>query len=402
MDARLRVAHVAMSLDTGGLERIVVDLVREGRRLGQEVAVVCLERPGKLSGQAVALGARVYCVDKRPGIRPGAFVRLRRVLRDFRPDVVHAHTVGGLFYAGPAARVLGAPLVVMTEHINNLCHPLSGRLARWRRAWLVWLSVRFCRRVFCVSKDIADELAERRLAPRDKLCVLLNGIDTSRVTRLTDRAGLRRSLGIPPEATVIGNVARLNPVKCQDLLIRAFARLKPRFPGAHLLLVGDGPSREALERQAAGSGLRGSVHFAGYQAEPERYLQVMNVFALTSSLEGLPLAILEAWAVGLPVVASAVGGVPDLIEHGRNGFLFPSGEEDALVNCLDSLLADPVTAAGVGDAARREAVARYDLSRMAGDYDRHYRELLGGRAGTGAPVLVRQTDGRRSVADTRD
>src|SRR4051812_28310049 len=118
MDAGLRVAHVVTSLDTGGLERIVVDLVREGRRLGQEVAVVCLERPGKLAGRAEALGARLYCVDKRPGIRPGAFGRLRGVLREFRPDVVHAHNVGGLFYAGPAARALRVPAVVWTEHIN--------------------------------------------------------------------------------------------------------------------------------------------------------------------------------------------------------------------------------------------------------------------------------------------
>jgi glycosyltransferase involved in cell wall biosynthesis len=394
------VAHVVTSLDTGGLERIVVDLVREGRRLGQEVAVVCLERPGKLAARAEELGARLYCVDKPPGVRPGAFGRLRAVLREFRPDVVHAHNVGGLFYAGPAARAVGVPAVVWTEHTNTVRHPLSGRLARRRRAWLVWLAGRFCRRCFCVSKEIADELAARRLVRRDKLCVLLNGIDTAHVARPTDRAGLRGSLGIPPDAPVVGSVARLNPVKCQDLLIRAFARLKPRYPESHLLLVGDGPSRQPLEELTASLGLQGSVHFAGYQAEPERYLQVMNVFALTSSLEGLPLAILEAWAAGLAVVASSVGGVPDLIEHGRNGLLFPPGDEDALVGQLSEFLGDPARAARVGEEARREAVERYDLSRMAGDYDRHYRELVGrAPAGEGVPppAAARESDGRGAV-----
>jgi sugar transferase (PEP-CTERM/EpsH1 system associated) len=373
----LKVAHVVISLDIGGLERIVVDLVRQGRERGHEVAVVCVERPGRLAARAEELGARLYCLNKRPGIRPGAFGRLRDVLREFRPDVIHSHTIGGLFYVGPAARALGVPLVVHTEHINNVRHPNSSRLARWRRRWLMRLSGAFCDRFFCVSQDIADELAARRIIPRSKLCVLLNGIDTAHIGRPTDRAGLRRALGIPAAAPVVGNVARLNPVKCQNVLIRAFARLRPRFPEARLLLVGDGPCRSELERLAAGLGVADAVHFAGYQAEPERYLQIMNVFALTSSLEGLPLAVLEAWAAGLPAVASSVGGVPDLIVHGHNGLLFPPGDEAALVGCLAEFLGDPARAARVGEEARQEVVSRYDLRRMAGDYDRHYRELLG-------------------------
>jgi glycosyltransferase involved in cell wall biosynthesis len=120
-----------------------------------------------------------------------------------------------------------------------------------------------------------------------------------------------------------------------------------------------------------------AVHFTGYQAQPERYLGVMDVFASTSRMEGLPLAILEAWAAGLPVVASAVGGVPNLIEHGRTGLLFPSGDEENLTSLLSEMLGDRERTRALGVAGREEVLAHYDLQRMAADYEQHYRELLG-------------------------
>jgi glycosyltransferase involved in cell wall biosynthesis len=375
MEDRLKVAHLVMSLDCGGLERIVLDLVREGRNRGQSVSVVCLERPGTLAPTAESLGANLHCVHKRPGIRPSTFGRLKAVLRDIQPDVVHSHTIGALFYAGPATRSLRVPVVVHTEHVNNLRMP-SHRLARWRKPWLWWWASRYCRRFFCVSQVIADELAERRIVPRAKLSVVLNGIDTNYVASDSEAAELRQSLGIPADSPVVGCVARLHPIKCPDLLIRGFAHLKARFPLAHLVLVGDGPMRAELHQLADRLRLNGSVHLVGYQPEPQRYLKIMNVFALTSALEGLPLVLLEAGAAGLPVVATAVGGVPELIRNGENGLLFPAGDENALQSLLGELLDDPGRAHRIGEAARREVVERYDLQRMASNYEQHYRDLL--------------------------
>ena len=370
----LHVAHAVLSLDVGGLERIVLDLVREGYHLGQRVSILCLERPGRLASEAEALGVRVVCVHKRPGLRLGTFKQLRDVLDDLRPDVLHTHQVAALFYAGSAARSVGVP-VVHTEHGNHFAR--AGWLRTQRMAWLWWWSARHARKFFCVSKDIANELGNRRVVPRHKLEVVCNGIDTEPFGQKSDTEGLRASLQIPGDALVIGTVGRLNEIKRQDLLLRAFARVRTQFPSAHLLIVGDGPVRDELQRLAESLALGDWVHFAGYQSQPERYLQAMDVFSLTSRMEGLPLSILEAWATGLPVVASAVGGVPDLIEHGRNGLLFPSGDESALVGLLGELLRDPLRRRSLGDAGKEEVSARYDLARMAGEYDRHYRELLG-------------------------
>jgi glycosyltransferase involved in cell wall biosynthesis len=372
----IHVTHVVLSLDLGGLERIVIDLVGQGRRLGQRVSVLCLERPGILAPEAEGLGARLVCVSKGPGVKLKFRRTVEAALRDLRPDVLHTHLVGPLFYAGPAARAAGVPVVVHTEHINSIRKAGPGYIRRQKMSWLWWWAARYARKFFCVSEDIAEDMARRRIVPRRKLEVVLNGINTEPFERPTDRAALRQTLGFPPGVPVVGTVGRLNEVKRQDLLLAAFARLRSAVPSARLLLVGDGPSRADLEALAARLGVRETVHFTGYQAHPERFLAVMDVFALSSRMEGLPLAILEAWAAGLPVVASAVGGVPALIDDNRTGLLFPSGDEAALASLLEDLLARPERAAGLGAAGRAEVFARYDLRRMAGDYDRAYRELL--------------------------
>jgi glycosyltransferase involved in cell wall biosynthesis len=375
----LHVTHAVLTLDVGGLERIVVDLVREGQRLGQQVSVLCLERPGPLAAQVEALGARLVCAGKRPGLRLSASGPIKEALRELRPDVLHTHQVGALFYTGPAAKALGVPLVVHTEHINHLRKANAGYLRRQRMSWLWWWSAKYARRFFCVSEDIASDLAASRIVPRAKLGVILNGINTEPFRQPFDCEALRRAAGIPLDAPLIGTVGRLNEVKCQDLLMRAFARVRAEHLTARLLLVGDGPMRDSLRELAVGLGIADAIHFTGYQAHPEKYLAMMDVFALTSRMEGLPLVILEAWAAGLPVVASAVGGVPDVVEHGRTGSLFASGDEDRLVALLKEMLRDSKRARAVGQAGRQEVFAKYDLQRMAGDYERHYRELLGRR-----------------------
>jgi glycosyltransferase involved in cell wall biosynthesis len=366
----IAVSHAVLSLDFGGLEQVVLDLVREGQALGQRVSVICLERPGTLAPRVEALGAPVICTHKGPGIRLTAIGRTRSALRELRPDIIHTHQVGALFYAGPATRGTGVPLVVHTEHGKHYA-------ARRRTRLLGWLAGRHAARFFCVSRDIAAEVLEHRVVPHRKVCVVPNGIDTARFAGAADDGSVRRSLGIPPGAPVVGTIGRLNEVKRQDLLIRGFAQIKNRVSDAHLLLVGDGPLRGDLRALAESLGLAGRVHFAGYQAQPERYLRAMDVFALTSRSEGMPLALLEAWAAGLPVVASRVGGLPELIDDGRNGLLFDPGDEAALAAILRGLLTDTALARHLGEAGRHLVEPTYSLRRMAETYHGHYLEVLG-------------------------
>ena len=369
IDHPLGVAHLVLSLDLGGLERVVLELVREARESGRRADVVCLDRPGLLAPRVEDLGGRVRCIARRPGERLGTIGRLKAALRELRPDVVHSHQIGALLYGGPAARAAGVPLTVHTEHGKHY----SGRL---RTRLVGRLAGRFAARFFCVSADIAAEALSSRIVPRRKVHVIPNGIETSRFLGGDDGGSLRRSLAIPPDVPVIGTVGRLGEIKRQDLLIRAFGRVRSRKPDVHLLLVGDGPLREELGELATALGLDGSVHFAGYQPEPERYLRVMDVFALTSRSEGMPLAVLEAWATGIPVVATRVGGLPELIEEGRTGVLIEPDDEAGLAEALCDLVLDRDRARQLGEAGSRQVRSRFDSRVMASGYNLHYADLL--------------------------
>lgn len=348
---------------------MVLDLVREARGLGQRADVVCLDRPGVLATRVEEMGGRVACIGRQPGERLRTIGRIKKVLRELRPDVVHSHQIGALLYGGPAARSAGVRLTVHTEHGKHYASGVKTRMVGR-------LAGRFAERFFCVSADIAEGVMSARIVPRRKVEVVPNGIDTARFGEVGGRGPLRLALGIPPEAPVVGTVGRLSEIKRQDLLILAFSRVRAMVPEAHLLLVGDGPLLEDLRALAASLGQDGHVHFTGYQPQPERYFPVMDVFALTSRSEGMPLSVLEAWAAGVPVVATRVGGLPEMIEEGRTGLLIGPDDEAGLAGVLRDLMGDPGLARLLGEAGRQQVRSRFDSRVMAGDYARHYNALL--------------------------
>src|SRR5271157_2819055 len=192
----IRVVHVVLSLDIGGLERIVADLVRVGRALGQIPSVICLERPGTLAPQVEALGVPVLCAGKPPGLRLDTIGRIRELLRQLKPDVVHTHQIGALIYTGPAARRKKVPAVVHTEHINNVAkHRSLSKRARIRLLW--GLAGSYADRFFCVSDDIAEAVKAYRTVPGRRVVVVPNGIDTAAFATKGGCESLRRDLGIP-------------------------------------------------------------------------------------------------------------------------------------------------------------------------------------------------------------
>ena len=375
-DSPLRITHVVLSLDVGGLERIVVDLAQVNRAHGHAPSVLCLERPGTLSAQLENLGIPVYCADRQPGLRLSTIDKVRSLLKHLRPDVIHTHQIGALLFTGPAARIEKVPVIVHTEHSNHIANQRSRQM-RLRTRLLFRLAGSFAKRFFCVSNNIASEVKAYRVISSKKTIVVPNGIDTSKFDAPEESIFLRQELGIPDDVPVIGTVGRLIEVKRQDVLIRGFSRLGNHNPLPHLLLVGDGPESGALRKLADSLGIGNRVHFAGYQSRPEKYLHVMDVFALTSRLEGMPLAILEAWAAGLPVIASRVGGIPQMITHGVNGLMFGSGNEAELSDLIGRLLTCHHEAQRLAEAGRERVRSQFDLSVMADTYEQHYRDVLG-------------------------
>ena len=204
----------------------------------------------------------------------------------------------------------------------------------------------------------------------------MNGIGTEPQLDLPSRESVRESLGIPVGVPLIGTVGRLTEVKRQDLLIRAVAKLSELIPHVWLLLVGDGPERERLQEIAARCDVSDRVVFAGYQARPEQYLRTMSVFALTSRSEGFPVSLLEAWLAKVPIVCSAVGGIPGVVSHEVNGLLFPTGDEASLMRALARVLGDPVLSSRLADAGHKVLRERYSIERMASEYEAAYASRL--------------------------
>jgi len=370
----LHIVHGVLSLDVGGLERIVLDLIRAGSCAGHRVSVMCIEKPGALAVEAERLGANIISLDKPPGRFSAIIGKAASVLNSLQPNVVHTHQAGALWYLGQAARSVGRVPVVHTEHGNHVAQ--TSGLSRLKTRLFLHQTSRYADRFFCVSEEIAKTVVRWRTVPRAKVEVVLNGIPVDKFADRSQALAVRQEMGIPAPARVIGTVGRLSEVKRQELMLRAAVRLVGQFPALWLLLVGDGPERERLERKASELGIRDRVCFTGYQPNPERFLQAMDVFTLTSRSEGLPVSLLEAWASGVPVVCSAVGGIPKVVTNGEDGLLFPSGDEQALVVALKKVLGDRAFADRLVTAGQNTAIKKYSLERMAHEYDQHYRNLL--------------------------
>jgi len=364
----IRIVHVVHSLGVGGLENGVVNLV-EGVQPGFRHAIVCLTTDGPLRWR-LAPGVQVSTVGKRPGHDVRAFARLVRRLREIRPDIVHSRN-WATFDAVPAAWLARVPVVIHGEHGRDIGDPegRNARRNRIRRA-LAPMVTRFV----TVSHDLRRWLLTVVGIPAAKVVTICNGVDTDRFAE-GDPTGARAALGLPLDRPIVGTVGRLDPVKDQAALVHAFARVRRDHPGAVLVIAGDGPCRADLEALVGTLGLGTDVRLLGERKDIPQVLRAMDVFVLPSIAEGISNTILEAMATGLPVVATRVGGTPELVDHARTGILVAAGDPEALAAAISAYVGDPPCRREHGRAARRLAVARFGLATMRQTYASLYRAL---------------------------
>lgn len=360
----LTIAHLLTSFDIGGAERVALDLATAQLAAGERVLAISFEEPprGALGSELRDRGAEVIELPKGPGLAPRQVLRLREIFRAEAVDVVHTHNPLPLVYGAPAGRLAGAAVVHTKHGINP-----APRRARLLRS----VAARLLHRFVAVSRDTADAaLAARECRPAT-LEVIENGIALDRFGPDPGaRAEIRAELGIAPDSVVIGSVGRAAPPKNQALLIRAVAGLD-----VELVIAGDGPLFGELRAMAAETDAR--VHLLGARMDVPRLLAAFDVFALSSVTEGLPLVIPEAMATGLPVVATAVGGVSALIDPGETGLLVPSGDEGRLRAALGELASEPERARAMGRRGREVAARRHSVERVAREYRALYRQLTG-------------------------
>ena len=374
MTRSLRIVHGLLSLDVGGLERVVVSLVKSGVRRGQRISVMCVEKLGDFAKEVQTAGAEVISLGKPSGRHNEFISHAGAVLDRLTPDLIHTHQIGAAWYLGSAAAQRNLP-VLHTEHGNQFAR-VSGGITRLKSRLFYGKTARVIDEFCCVSADIAAAVTRWRTVPRKKVKVVPNGIEICNGATGSDRETVRESLGIPFDAYVIGTVGRLAEVKRQDRLLRATVNLMTRHSGVRVLIVGEGSERNRLQELAFSLGISDRVCFAGYQSEPIRYLRAMDVFALTSQSEGLPISLLEAWTVGLPVVCTSVGGIPDVLIHKTNGLLVPNNEGPDLECALSHILELPEQAIRLGIAGRETVRVKYSLETMAEAYEKKYLALI--------------------------
>jgi len=303
-------------------------------------------------------------------------VRLFALMKRERPDIVHTHTAKAGALGRLAARMAGVPIVVHTFH-GSVFDGYFGPAVAGFFQWVERMLARVTDKIVAVSERVAEDLVERQIAPRTKIVVVPLGLELERFRDVDLRRGeLRRELGLPRQARLVGCVGRLVPIKDISTLLKAMVELSVAQPEAILLVAGDGPERPALERQARSLGLDSRVRFLGFRDDLERIYADLDVAVNCSLNEGTPVALIEAMASGVPVVATSVGGTPDLLEDGRLGKLVPPADPQALARGLAEILSSNGSLAKAAVRARRSVTQRFGLERLLDDLDRLYLRLL--------------------------
>ena len=345
----MRVLHVDSARGWRGGQNQVWLSARGMAARGHDVLVAC-RAGGMLAERARAAGLAVREMRFRGDLWPAAALALAWVLREMRPDVVHLHDPHAVSAGLLARRLAGRRPLVATRRVD---FALRGFLSRRKYA--------ACDRVIAVSEAIAGVLRRGGLST-ERVRLVYEGVPDRRAQ--TGGREALRELGVPEDAPVVGNVAALTGHKDQATLLAAAARVGVHLPEARFVIVGEGELRGQLEAQARDLGLERRCIFAGFRADLDRLIPAFTVFCLSSHMEGLGTSLLDAMAFGVPVVATAAGGIPEAVTDGITGRLVPPRDPDALAAALVEALQDPARRDAWGRAGRKRFEERFTADRM--------------------------------------
>jgi glycosyltransferase involved in cell wall biosynthesis len=367
------VCQVLHSLSVGGAE---VLSARLARRLRDRYSFVfaCLDELGTLGEELRSEGFAVHVLGRRPGLDWRCAYRLAAWLRRERVDVIHAHQYTPFFYSLMARLLCRRPAVLFTEHGRHFPdYPRRKRMLANR------VLLRRRDRVVAVGEAVRRALIANEGIPAGRVEVVYNGVNLAPfLVAAGDRATLRQEIGVGRDDLMIVQVARLDYLKDHATAVRTLGHIVRQRPDTRLVLVGEGPESDKINELVSRSGLDAHVCRLGLRKDVARLLAAADVFLLTSISEGIPLTLIEAMAAGLPVVATRVGGVEEVVEDGATGLLAPSGDDMGLAGHVLRLAEDTALAALMGERGRMRAVGLFSEDRMHVGYSEVYEQLVRG------------------------
>ncbi|MDQ8021878.1 MAG: TIGR03088 family PEP-CTERM/XrtA system glycosyltransferase [Moraxellaceae bacterium] len=370
------IVHVVYSFRVGGLENGMVNLINNLPAERYRHTIVALtDADPVFCGRIRRQDVEVISLHKQPGHGVKLYPRMWKLFRALRPDVVHTRNLAALEMSVPAWAA-GVPVRVHGEHGRDVDDP-DGSNVRYQRVRRLYRP--FVKQYIALSRELQSYLQGPVQVPDARIELICNGVDAERFHPVSPRAAVEGSPFNDPALWVIGTVGRVQAVKDHVGLVLAFAKLL-RDGGdaaghARLMIVGDGPLRGEVEAAARSEGVADKLWLTGERSDVPQLMQAMDCFTLPSLGEGISNTVLEAMACGLPVVASAVGGNPELVREGGTGALVPAAQPDALAAALLAYVRDPALARAHGRAGRARIDAEFSLTGMVARYDRLYQQL---------------------------
>jgi glycosyltransferase involved in cell wall biosynthesis len=363
---RLKVLHVVSVPGVGGAQSWVAVITSRLSKMGYRVSIACPDDAGSVSrfnGCAEVIPIKVHYSKFTPWSDIRYFVELVSLLRHRRFDVVHLSAAKAALYGRLAARAVGVPIVIFNAH-GFPFHDFLNPAARITLATIEKLLSRYCTdMVVCCGEAVRTYALSNNIVPSSRLMTIENGVEIPE--SLPERDAARRTLGLAPDTPVVVTVGRLARQKAPENFLQAAASVIRKVPDARFLVVGDGPLRSHLQTLAESLGIAARVRFLGFRDDVPLILRAADIFALFSRWEGLPLTILEAMAAERPVVATAVDGNVEAVQHGRTGLISPAEDIGQFATNLTTLVRAPDRAREMGAAGRRFVEERFGVDRMA-------------------------------------
>lgn len=368
---KIKICYLITGLNTGGAEMMLYRLLKQLDKTRYSIIVVSIIPLGKIADKIKKLGIDVISMDMTSKLDVSAIFRLVRFLKDYKPTILHSYLFHANLLGRIAGKIAGVPIIISS--IRNTI--FGGQIRELALRYTDFLSDA----TTIICETAAKRMISRKVVPKEKLHVIYNGIDPKMYENFSedDRQKMRMEFNIPDTATLLISVGRLQKQKGYPYLIQSAVELKNRGYNFVWLIAGEGELRFQLEQMVKNYGLEDTIRFLGLREDVPKLMFASDIFVLTSLWEGLPGVVLEAMAVGLPVVATDVGGTPELVEDGTNGFLIPPGNPMKMADAIEKLINMSGEARRkIGSMGKEIVKEKFTVETMARKHEGLYVKLL--------------------------